>query len=553
MPVEVQSLFELDAATVQQRKAALAQMIAESHPSLDTRRGAFSDLVLAPAAALATARAEDISRYRRSTSLSELTADPSLGDNDDVDAVLANFLIERREGTAASGPVTIVVSRLATVSVVGGSVFEANGQQFQATQAFTGRASSQAVAGSGDRVLSPLGDGTYAFTISVEAVTAGTDGLLRKDTLLVPQSSILNFVKAYAAADFTGGSNTQTNAELTAQLQTGYAAKALSNRVNMLASLLTVSEFAGIVSSSIIGYGDAEQLRDKHSLLPGAFGGRVDWYLRTQEMPQRKGITKTALLVEKHSDNRGVWELQLQANDAPGYYDVISIVPAAIGNFSGTLPVVSHVRSNDLAAIPGELSPDLQTSAEGVFTRYQKGVIRFKDTETDTSSLSLGAEGEYAVTVRGMPLLDALQSYLGGRGVRFCAGDVLVKAPVPCFVSLAFTLEGKPGAAIPDVAALAADIAGMVNRTGFSGRLYAARVADLIHNAVGNESVSVGAIQMLGQILRPDGTLRTLSSTHSLIVPSEPEVMQTSRTVCFMLDPDDVRISVATVPIPQLA
>lgn len=552
MPSEITSLFELDTEVVQAKRAVLETLIVEMHPSLDTRRGAFSDLVLQPAAVLAAARQEEIDRYRRATSLNELNADPTLADNDDVDEVMSNFLITRREGTKAAGPVTIVVSQLATVTIVSGMLFVASGQQFRTLQAYAGRTSSQAVAATGDRVLTPLGDGTFAFTIDVEAVEEGAEGLLPKNTLLVPQSSIVNFVKAYAASDFTGGRTTETNAELAVRLQLGYAAKTVSNRINMTATLLADERFVDVVSNSIIGYGDAEMQRDKHSILPGAFGGRVDWYLRTQELPQRKGLTKTATLVTKHSDNRGTWEFQLSRDDLPGYYDVVSIVPTNLPNFAGSLAITSHERIADLTAIAGELTPDVISASEASFTRYQRAVIRFKDTETDVAALSLGATKDYAVTVRGMPLLADAQNAFGQRGQRFGSGDILIKGAVPCFTSVAFTLEGKAGAAIPDTAQLAVDIARTVNRLGFTGRLYAAQIADLIHSAIGGQSISAGAIHMLGQILRPDGTVRTLTSTSVLVVPNESSLMVSPRTVCFILDPADVRISVATVNIPQL-
>lgn len=549
MSLYVENLAELDADKVQQTHALLTALLQEDHPTLELRRGLLHDLLAYYGGILHAARREEIDRLRRSSSLRAISADPSLADEETVDNVLSNFGLTRATGTAAVGTITIIVSRLSSVTIPSGSLFTANGISFRADTAYVARTSSDNLQSDTDRVLTPLSDGTYSFTINVTATTVGTAGLLTKDTLLVPSTPPVNFVRAYATSDFTGGVDTETNADLLLRQAEGLSVKTLSNRGTMTALLREA--FPQLLHGSVIGYGDAEQLRDKHSLWPTAHGGRVDWYVRTQQLPQRLTLTLTGTLLTKHSDNTGTWQVALDRDAAPGFYDVVSIAPADVTEFTGTLAISLETRGVDLTAIPGELTPDIVTVVEGTYSRYQTAVVQFRDTETDVTDLAVGATAEYSVTVRLQPELAALQSFVNTRSQRFVAGDTLIRGVVPCFVSLAFTLHGESGLALPDGTAIQNALAAYVNTLGFRGRLEASALADLIHDYL-PAGMALSAIDMFGQIRRPAGTVRSLRSTEALIVPDESASMVSARTVGFILEPADVRISAQAVNIPEI-
>ena len=550
MTIEVQDLSELDPDAVQQAFESIKQLTQEEHPSLDLRRGVFSDTLLLPSSQHAAANQTEVDRVRRSNTLKGVEADPTLADDDIVDGLMSNYRIERRLGEEATGQITIVVSKLATVSIPNGAAFQASGNEFQTTVPYTARTSSENVQSATDRVLTPLGDGTYSFTIDVTAVTEGTASLLTKDTSVIPQIQITNFVRSYTTSDFLNGRDTETNSELLLRVQQGLSTQALSGRSNMMA--LLTDNFTDTVSSSIIGFGDAEMVRDQRSIFPVSYGGRVDWYVRTRELPQRLALIKTATLVSKTVDGKGIWQLSLARDDAPGFYDVNTIVPTDVANFTGTYAITNEVRSIDDAAIDGELLPDIQVLAEANFSRYIATVVQFKDSDTSTTSLTEGVSTkDYDVTVRAMPQIDEIQTLMASRDHRNYAGDVLVRGIVPCFVSLAFTLEGQAGAVLPDLFDVKNSLAQYVNRLGFCGRLHASALSDVIHNFLQGK-VNVSAIDMNAQILRPDGTMRSLRDFAILIIPDESANMVSARTVAFVLDPDEIAISAKTVNIPQI-
>lgn len=550
MGIRIEQLSELDPALVRQEDEQLAEMLQEDNPAIDTKRGVLRDYLAHYGGVLGAKNQTEQTRLRQSMSVAAILADPTLADEDTVDNVASNYRVTRREGSQAAGAAVLVVSRLEAMTVATGTVFTALGQRFATVEPFTARTTSGAVVSANDRVLTPVGDGTYAFQIELVAVAAGVSSQIAKDTLLVPELPPQNFVTAYAAEDFTGGLDPDSNEELLQRFVYGMAAKAFSGRENMAAAVREQPDFAGIIADSIVGMGNEEMLRDQHAIFPGSYGGRVDWYVRTQLLYRRYGATKTATLVEKTTDNRGIWQLSFGRDEFPGFYDV-QVRPVS-GENRGEFAVTTDVRTADMAALATSTDnflPDIANDIEAVYSRFQSVVIRFRDTLTSTANLALGATQDYAITVRAMPLIAELQDYALQYRTRNVMGDALVKAPVPCFLSLSFSIALRSGQSVPDLNAIANDLANLVNTYGFTGRLPASALSDVVHNSLPNHA-SAGAIDMFGRIRKPDGSLRYVRSTELLEVPNESSVMSTSRTVAFLLDPADVAISTYVAEIP---
>jgi hypothetical protein len=87
----------------------------------------------------------------------------------------------------------------------------------------------------------PVGDGTYAFKITVFAVTTGVSGNIPRSTALVPDIAPSNVAAIFAAVDFTKGVEPATNAEYIAKLPDGLAAKTIGGSANKKAIAWTVA------------------------------------------------------------------------------------------------------------------------------------------------------------------------------------------------------------------------------------------------------------------------------------------------------------------------
>lgn len=545
--LKITDLSTLDPVLVEQTFDELNQIMQEAHPTVELTRGVIHDLVQNFSAIYEAKAQAEVDRVTRSASLFEIEKDPTLADDNIVDRVFSNYRVARKAGVQAAGSITIVVSQDVAVTIENGLIFVANGQEFAADAAFIGRPTGSILELSTDRELQALGDGTFAFTIEATAVLVGEAGNIKRGTQMVPDALPNNFVDAFAATDFINGSDTELNAELLTRLNEGIAAKAWSNRVNI--SALIKETFDKILTMSIIGYGDAEMARDQHWIWPTSGGGRTDTYIRARALPQEVPLTKTATLVDVTADG-GVWQFSIARDDAPGFYEVVSIrLPNMAASTNGFEPS-SDARSVDLTG--GGFVPDIVSAIEGVYSRYQTSVIKFVDTITPTTGLVVGtATASYSVSVLAMPETKEVQDFVLDRDTGPVAADNLVKAAVPCFMSINFDLRVDAAATTPDVAAISNNLAAYVNNIGFCGQLHASALADVIHNSLVGKA-AVGAIDMLGRIRRPDGIDERLRDNAFLEIPDRPEVFTTGRTVVFVLDPSDVGITVVSANFPRI-
>ena len=548
MSLQVTSLFDLDSATVLSRRDQLAELLQEMHPTIYVKRGVICDYVLNPAAMYDTMHTQFWSNVQQSMSLLALSENPEIADSALEDAVASNYRVTRLTGAYATGQVVIILSEDVPLTIPAGATFTSQGQTFQTVTAFTARDTSALVQQSTDRLLTLLSDGTYAFVIDVQAAATGASSMISANSVVVPADLPPNFVKAYAAGDFSGGYDAESNTSLINRLLPGVAASALSGPVNMEAMLTQSTTFGRAVADSVIGMGKAEMVRDKHSIFPGTTGGKVDWYVRTQALPQTTQLAKTAAFVGLDTDGVGLWQFSLGRDEAPGFYDIASISLPTSGTFAGGYRVVSDIRGVDLSPLDNDgFLPDIADALEGRYSRFQTASVRFRDTDTVTGSLTaFQSQQVYSVLVRALPLIAEIQDAVAALKTRNPMGDCLVKAAVPCFVQLSFDLKLVSGQLSPDLPTIQAALAAAVNATGFTGVLPSSMLANIIQGYLSGGSY-VDTIDMLGRLQRPDGTWRPLRSNEAILIPEDPrETVRgvSPRTVVFYLNPNDIAISV---------
>lgn len=496
--VSVTSWDEIPQADYDSSFLLVSQLVGEKHPELDLRRGAIHDLVLVLHAILGASLRIEQQRMLAANSLLAVSIDPSLADPGTLDRLFSNYLVARQSGQTANGNVTLVLTGPQPTIIPEGFEFVAGSRRFVTSQSYAARLSSSDLLSDADRLLVAQSNGTFTFTIPVTAVAVGTAGLLRKGELLLTSKPVPYLSKVYAADDFVGGRDTESNTEMFTRLQLGVAARGWSTPAGVVA---LVREYAPLTDSgvSVVGGGYSEMLRDKHSVLPISSGNRVDLWIKSHTPPAIKTINKTATFIDNTAAGPR-WRIQITRDDLPGLYTVTDLLRDGRSLSSSVLPtsfVGSYVRADG--------DPDILNPLEASFSRFQSGTLEFIDApaagETLVANVSTAV---YAVTAVLPEHISGLQEFLDDPSRRPLAGDVVVRGAVPCFVSAELELQAAAGSNL-DSAGLAEAVARLVNQAGFVGAVFASQIASVVTPLL-TGGVVLLRTRLSGIVFKPDGT-----------------------------------------------
>ena len=530
------ALSAVNARDVDKRRQLIVAELSRARPGVDWRRGALGDLVVEPLAAMLTAFSQDADRLRRASTIAGITADPTLADDDLVDAVLSNYGVTRRGAAAARGTATIVLDAPTPVVISSGSQFIANGVLFTADHAVSARVSAATVVGVDDVVVRPLTDGRYGFDVPVTAATTGAVGAVRLGAPLTPQFAVPHMIDCLAASDFTGGGDRENNDQLLARLRAGTSPKGWSSRPAIEAMVRGV--VPDLVYAVTLGAGDDGMTRSRRGLLPAARPGYVDLIARTSAQARRDEITAEAVLIERNS-GAGIWQVFLDRDQAAGIYEVVA---AAYPGGASPMTLVFDRRTASPTSPPGLTDPG--GDMEVAFSSVQAATLRFSDPGVVLDdSAAPGATRSFVLTRLGMPAIDQVQDVLGGPDVVGPGIDLLVKAPVPCFVSVGLDLERAATAPDVNVPAVVSAIVSRCNSARPTGALRAASLIAAAQTAMPAGAV-VTRLELIGRLLNPDLTRSVLVGRPDLIAPNDPARGVSPRTVAFFLDAADVAVTI---------
>jgi hypothetical protein len=547
----IQNLSDLSQSQVDQAYSLIVQMVQENDPTVDVKRGAIRDLVLYLSGILSAADQANIDRVRQSNSLEAINQNPALADPALVDLVASNYKITRFAGTVAKGAVVIVLNSQINLVVPKGSRFTTStGLVFTTDDAYTARIDPSGVVATTDRLLFDLGNGTYSFIVNVTSTDIGSQYKLPIDTTLFPPFLDPAVQSAYTAADFIGGADPESNEALMTRLRSGISSKSLSNRPSIEALIRSVGNYDDSFAVSTVGYGDQEMQR-YHSILPVAFGGRTDVYVRTSPTVQRITVTKTAQFIGTSSSGRGIWQLAFGRDEFPGFYEIIKITkPGNIPNQSVVgYSITSDVRGFDISVgtTPGTgFLPDLANAKETRYSRYQTATVQFVDTDKLLTGLVIGSStASYDILLSQLPDIAAIQDVVSDRQNRFPIGDCLVKAAVPCFVTATIFISKRTIDAQPDTTAISNAAAHAINTLGFVQQVPISLITSAVQKVL--TAGAVTSLTLQGKVRRPDGTILNINSTTVLDVGNDPLNLVSKYTVGFFLNPADVTVNVTNV------
>jgi hypothetical protein len=265
----------------------------------------------------------------------------------------------------------------------------------------------------------------------------------------------------------------------------------------------------------------------------------VDVWLKTNTLPDQVAVIKEAVSLGLNEEGRTLWQTSILKTDAPGFYDVTQIT-ASDASSSVNYQLVEDVRGYDPTGTG--YVPDITTTEEAAYSAYQTSVLRFSTPE----AVSAGTTREFLIYLRCAPTLQEAHDLLTSNAVIPVAGDVLVRAAVPCDVVANITIRQPVlQESVSESSIISAAVAA-VGKTGFDGILSTATVASAVDQILPDRAI-VAHVSLHGTVRLPNGTIRRLYDVDGLIVPNEPEVLYTRDTVCFYLTPEDVYVSIQSV------
>ena len=544
------TINDLDATAVAQAEEFLAGWVTPQYPSLDFNEGVYRNILIRVAAIFQVLNQQLITDLQNSQSLLKVSEDPDGADPDVVDQILSNYRMTRGTGSKATGTAVVVMSSLRSVSIPENTVFAANGLNFVVTQPYVAVTDASSVLTTQQRLITARSDGTYSFTIPVEAEAEGTSYNLQISTRFSMTPAITGFIDSYALEDFAGGTDTETTSELIARMDEAIVQKVLSGRIQ-IEGLLS-DQLATLKASSVVGFGDSEMLRDRHNIYGVSTGGKSDLYCRTDFLPRTVKVTHSATLIDKEA---GTWQATILRDDAPGFYDISAILPENTDPDQGTLTIVSETRGLDMTPDEDEdLSPSVENLVEGAYTRYQTAVVKFTDTSGDLVDLSVGDTRDYDFYLLAMTGIKELQRYVMSRENRNPQADYLVRAPIPAFTAISLTIGCQGSEDLPEAGPIQEAVASRVNGLNFElGRLPASVVYDAVHDVIPrSDSYVLSPIDIIVRIRKPVGGDLWLRSGDQIEVPDDPGNAVTQRTTIFYLDSNDVDVQIERVPTIQV-
>jgi hypothetical protein len=524
-----ESYESLSVENVQATKKLLRDLWKSAAPELDLDHGALDSLVLNPAATLLETARDTFRTARKSSSFTALLADSS----DPVsakmlDELAASYRVTRRKGSSASGRIRLFFQE-DIYRVVGlSTIFTANGILFHLHNIETLQLS-------GD-IPSTLphyqnlqetedGSGLFYADITVYARTASAAGNLVQGTeLTLYQSSLPYFVRAIVLETFSGGENDEETRSLVRRMILGVSAKVLGSRINMRAALL--EQFPDIRDSAVIGAGDLEMTRDKHSIFPGSTGGFCDWYVgTTRQLARTSVVIDTLLDVENENDWDGLYRYTIHLDDShiSCLYHVSAVQDE--DRFEYAIILSQSIFTKEFLGLVAGNAPRIHEDVEGAFSAYQVTEIRFAMTKKCKKIRVYGIH---------MPRIKEIQDWVLQSSQAPIGLDVLVKGAIPSMVRFGAVLN-TPETVDPVV--LQSVVADFINHLPLGGLLAVSSLINLLHQKLPSGSY-VTRPALFATTCLPSGEMVITQSDERLEIDHPP--FASNRTTMFFCDPADV-------------
>lgn len=466
-----------------------------------------------------------------------------------VDEVAARFGVTRRAAVANQISVLFVMNSSVPFGLSTSDVFSFNGVTFSVATSISVRASSATTSSPNDYVLTQIGSGKWGVVIPMTARSTGAAGNIFPNTTLASSKTITGLNRVSVLASAGTGADAETSSQVSARILAASSVVTWASRSSFEAIARKDSTYSSLVAVSVAGYGDVEQRRDRRGVLPVSYGGKTDVYCKFRPGLFSEQVPVTAVLVGK-TGTVGTWSFTLDGQTYPGLYRVESVVSENDQSGNTFAPTSETVSLGVPAAVviprnqTDRYVPDVASAVEAAYSAYANVTVLFDDSNYDATSTLVGATRNYLATVYYEPLVDSLQQKLGGLAASNPAGDVLVKAAIPCELVLSLQVSVYKGSSAPSATSIRSAAINFVNSLGFVGGISASDVSTAIGKALSIQG-TISVLALSGRIKKPDGSFLSISSVAgTLTIPDLSEEMVSGNTVAFYTDTNHTSVTI---------
>ena len=219
------------------------------------------------------------------------------------------------------------------------------------------------------------------------------------------------------------------------------------------------------------------------------------------------------------------WTLNVDRDVCPGFYGVTNIIPN-LPNIAGSLDITDVTYGYSL---PSTRRNNITSALEARFTKYQTAQIKF-----DYVPASEDVSAEFIVTFSCQPDIKEIQDLYLSDEERLAGADYLVRAVVPCQVSVQLSLVQKRGSSTVPILSVKKDIYDYINSLEIGETLSASTIIMLCHK-YDIKQVAL-PIRLEGILTLPSdsGSLtRRIMSTDNLEIPFLPEYGVSANNTSF--------------------
>jgi len=489
---------ELIDRTLTKYSALLQQAARDSGLEVSFLPGtAVYEVLVKPAGVLFAEMLDELEDFADNNTLRGLLSSPN-PDPEQILNVLSNYNYAPREGTPASGILTIRSSTSRNIYIAQTTKVTCNGVELLPRYAYIATAPGNAASDTQSlRYVEyrALPDGTFVFGIEVTAVD------LQGKVLYAGQACTMD-IQDSAVTQVRLGTTIQDNApaetpeQLLERAQTSMNAHVVTGRDNIRAMLLNDSGYP-VTDVRAIGFTDPEMLRSRaHGF---NVGGCADVYVSTAVVPS---VTVAASTAYRQAD--GTYLARIP-QEVAGAYGVLS---AEYGTLYSAYPEMAAGEPS-----VGDSRHLIESARDARWSAYQVMSVRLPATWSSENEIPVN------LSVLHMPDIAGIQAFLDLPGVRSAAIDLVAKAVCAFSVGLRVSVIVPEAPEVPDAEDFENAIRDYVNaRSSESGDLYSSEIAGACQ-ALYPGCVAVTPMRMTLTAWDLDGKIHRQASATSLKFP----------------------------------